>query len=436
MQTSLQTSPLYSSLLGDAEIAAELGCDAEHRSMIAVEIALALAQSELGTIPANVGPELQSELANFTVDQGAMAAGILSSGVPVPALVVEMRKSVSRELGQWVHWGATSQDIVDSAAMLQTARCLDILERRLASLIGTLEAMAHQYSDVVMSGRTRSQMATPTTLGLRIAGWAQPLIELERDLTRIKEQVLRLQFGGAVGANSAVAPHGPQISHLMAAHLGLSDGLPWHTNRLGIHTLAGWLLSISVALSKIAKDLMISARSEIAELHAGTAGGSSTMPQKANPVQAEVIAAMGVLAASMHAGLIASGSPTEERDGASWTVEWIFLPQLILTVGCALRHSLAIAETLEPDQARMLDNMARNPGIMAEAASFALAQHMPRAEAQALVKQAVLSGRPLAATLTELCEAPIDWAQVLDPQAVFAPCRQIIEQTFNGRKPR
>ena len=136
------------------------------------------------------------------------------------------------------------------------------------------------------------------------------------------------------------------------------------------------------------------------------------------------------------AGLIASGGPTEERDGASWTVEWIFLPQLILTVGCALRHSLAIAETLEPDQGRMLGNMARNPGIMAEAASFALAQHMPRAEAQALVKQAVLSGRSLATMLTELCEAPIDWAQVLDPQAVVAPCRQIIEQTFDGRKPR
>ncbi len=143
---------------------------------------------------------------------------------------------------------------------------------------------------------------------------------METQLPALKVDVLRVQFGGAAGANTAVAPHGPAIAAAMANTLNLTNSPPWHTDRSGIVALSNWLLQICLSLSKMAKDLMIMSRSEIAELTAGKAGGSSTIPQKANPIQSEMVVALGTIAQALHGGICAAASPVEERDGASWTV--------------------------------------------------------------------------------------------------------------------
>lgn len=436
MQTSLQTDPLYQDLLGDPEVAALLGGTVETQAMIDVEIALAQAQSDLGVIPATVGAEMEAALSGFAPDPAALAAGITGSGVIVPALVAQMRRALPEDLGQWVHWGATSQDITDTAAMVQLGRCLNVLQSRLKGAIDALQAKSQDYSTLVMAGRTRSQISTPVTLGLRIAGWAQPLIELEQEVSALRSRVLRVQFGGASGANSVVALHGPHIAAHMAQALGLADAPPWHGNRAGLLAAAGWMLQVATSLSKMAGDMMISGRSEVGELRAGGAGGSSTMPQKANPVQSEIVVAMGTLAVTLHGGLAAVANPAEERDGTRWTVEWVLLPQLVLSVACALRHSVELARTLTPNPARIAQNIADNPGLMAEAASFALAEHMPRAEAQALVKQAALADQPFFGVLRGLSDAPINWDQVLDPNTVVTSCQQIADQIFTRRRTR
>ena len=433
MQTSIQTSPLYSNLLGDEETAAILDASIEIQAMIRVELALASAQSSIGMIPDSIGAELAAALANVEPNRQALAQGLSSSGVPVPALLAELRKELPSELSHWLHWGATSQDIVDTASMLQIADCLSLFGTRLSALLDALHLQSNEYATTLMAARTRTQLATPITLGLRLAQWAQPLIRMEKELPALRAYVLRVQFGGAAGANTAVAPHGPAIAAAMAEILNLANSPPWHTDRSGIVALANWLLQVCLSLSKMAKDLMIMSRSEIAELSAGTAGGSSTMPQKANPVQSEMVVALGTIAQALHGGICAAASPVEERDGASWTVEWALLPQLLVTTGSALRHSLDLVETLTINTQRMQSIVDENSQLMAEAASFALAELLPRTEAQALVKQAAASAKPLPQALADVCQIELNWEEILDPSVVCAPAKQISDSIFSCR---
>ena len=433
MQISAQTGPHYGDLMGDPELAVLLGAQAEIRAMVEVEIALARAQTQLGILPDGTGAAMARALEGFIPDPNALRSGITSSGVPVPALVSEIRAALPDNLAQWVHWGATTQDIVDTATMMQAAQCLEVFQTRLARLIDMLSQQARAHAQTLMAGRTRTQMAAPITLGLRIAQWAQPLISLENELGALQQRCFRIQFGGAVGAQTAVAPHGPAISLIMATELGLADGPPWHVDRSGIIALAFWLVSLNTALTKFAKDLLILARSEVAEVFAGEPGSSSTMPQKANPVQSEMIVALGSIATALQSGLVAAASPVEERDGASWSVEWVLLPQLLLTCGAAMRHAVSLAETLRPDTERMSLNLTDNSGLMAEAASFALANVMPRTQAQGLVKVAAQMDMPLREALAEVTDAKIDWPTVLDPARVIAPCEQVIDAILSRR---
>ena len=398
-----------------------------------MEIALASAQARLGLIPAGTAEHLQAAFKGFKPDSAALSRGIASSGVPIPALLTQLRKTLPDERAHWLHWGATSQDIVDSAAAVQLSACIKVLEIRLSAILDNLQQQSVTHARQLMAGRTRTQLATPITLGLRIARWAQALIALEAELPAIKARALKIQFGGAAGANTAVAPHGAQISQLMAAQLNLHDAVPWHTDRTSLVALSNWLAQVSSALAKMGKDMMIQSRSEIAELSAGHAGGSSTMPQKANPVESEMLVATNTLVQALHSGMIASASPAEERDGASWSVEWVMLPQILISVGCATRHALSLSQTFKPNVERMTNRVTDNSELMAEAASFALAAHMPRVEAQALVKKAAMSDQTLAQALAASSDAAIDWQTVLNPESVIESCAQIAEAIFSNR---
>ena len=430
MQLSIQSSPLYSNLLGDPELADLLNASSEVRALIDVEAALASAQSAVGMIPETVGADMTAALQQVVPDMASLSQGISDSGVVVPVLLVELQKHLPQELAQWLHWGATSQDIIDTATMLQVSHCVDLLENRLSQLLNALYSQSQTHASTLMAARTRTQLATPITLGLRIAQWAQPLIGLENELPALQAKVLKLQLGGAVGANTVMTPQAAEVAAHMANALQLSCVPSWHTDRSSIISLANWLLQICLHTGKLAKDLMIMSRSDIAEVKAGQTGGSSTMPHKANPVKSEMVVAMNTIAQALHAGICAAASPAEERDGASWTVEWVLLPQLIVTTGCALRHSVELIESVIAEKQRLQSSIDKNPQIMSEAASFALAQHMPRSEAQVLVKQALASKRPMHLALQEQSNFPVDWASVLDPRSVCTPCQQVSASIF------
>lgn len=435
MPLSLFSSQIHSSLFADGDLTKLLADGSDVAHMIAFERALAIVQGRLEIIPAMAAREISEKLADVQIEPARLAAGTRSAGVPVPALVAELRKQLSAEAGAWLHWGATSQDVIDTALVLQAKVALEILGARLEKLIDTLERQSKRHENQLMAGRTRSQVSTPVTLGYRIAQWAHPLIDAENALPALRSAVLRVQFGGASGINSAIAPDGTAVSAALALELGLEDSPSWHVNRTPILALAGWLQQVTSALAKMAGDLALSGRTDIAEVSSGTGGGSSTMPQKANPVQAETIQVLNSIAISAQAGLAAAASPLEERDGTAWPLEWHFLPQMLLAAGAALVHAEELATSLQANETNLAATLASNAEIMAETASFVLARNgISRAEAKDLVAAAAKDPAPFAEALARISPVSLDWQKELDPQQVVAPARDMSARIFQTRR--
>lgn len=434
MPVSLFSSALYSGLFADEELVRLLNDASDVAHMVAFERALAVVQGRLGIIPAEAAEAIAAGLSDLQIEPASLAAGTVSAGVPVPALVAELRGTVGGEAGSWLHWGATSQDVIDTAMVLQAKTAIGLLAARLDKLIGTLHRQSNRHADRLLAGRTRSQIATPITLGYRIAQWAHPLIDAETALPELRRNVLKVQFGGASGINGAIAPDGTSVSAALAKELDLQDNPSWHVNRTPVLALGSWLQQLGAGLAKMAGDLVLLGRSEIGEVRSGTGGGSSTMPQKANPVQAEAILALQQISIAAQAGLAAAASPLEERDGARWPLEWQFLPQMLIATGAMLNHALALAETLEPNDERLATTLTDNPELMAETASFLLSKHgIPRGEAKDLVAKAAASSEPFAEALAKSTDLDIDWKKNLDPASVIAPAWEMAARIFAKR---
>jgi len=434
MPVSLFSSQVHAGLFSDDELLPLLDDAGDVAQMVRFEQALAVVQGRLGIIPADAANTIDRHLQDAAVEPESLAEGTRSAGVPVPALVATLRRITGEDAGKWLHWGATSQDVIDTAQMLQAKACLDILEARLDRLIDTLETRSNQNAEQLLAGRTRSQVSTPVTLGYRIAQWAQPLIDAKNDLAALRTSALRVQFGGASGVNSAIAPDGTLVARALAAELGLEDGPSWHVNRTPLLQLAAWLQRVSTALAKMAGDLIVMGRTDIAEVSSGTGGGSSTMPQKSNPVQAETILVLNQIANLSQSGLAAASDPLEERDGTKWPLEWMMLPQAFMAAGSALRHAQALSDSLHPNAAHLDATVAANPELMAETASFVLAKAgLPRAEAKDLVARAASDSAPFAEALNKLSPLKIDWQTALDPRLVIEPCREMSRRIFARR---
>jgi 3-carboxy-cis,cis-muconate cycloisomerase len=461
MTVSLFDSELYGDLFSDREIVALLDDRARLRAMLEVEAALARVQGRLGVIPAAAATRIAEVAESLELDPAALAPGTASAGVPVPALVASLRAAVGAEAGAYVHWGATSQDIMDSGLVLRLRAVLDALDGRLAGTIETLAALAQEHRGTVMAARTRSQQALPTTFGLKAAGWLLPLARHRERLAQLRPRLLVVQFGGAAGTlaalgatpgaalgaalGTALGEDGVAVMEALATELGLAiPPAPWHSQRDGIAELAAWFALVTGSLGKIGEDLVLLAQSEVGEVTPrsgpGGGGGSSTLPQKTNPVAAEAL----VTLARFNAGLLTPATEAllqaQERGGAAWALEWLTLPQMAAATGAALRLAAAALDGLVVDTARMAANLEASNGlILAEAASFALAAHMPRPEAQALVKAACAevteSGRHLMDVLAEMSEAPLDWAGLKEPAGYLGAADALINRILASLAP-
>ena len=431
MPLTLSGSAIYGGLFGDEELAAILGDENEIRQMLRFEAALAEVQGALGIIQR--GEALSAALTALEIPAASLGQGTAGAGVAVPALLAEVRSALPADLAAGLHWGATSQDVVDTAHVLQYRDCLDVLAGRLCSVLDALCDQSDRHAETVMAARTRGQIATSTTFGLRIAQWAHPLIDAEARLDEVRNALCRVQFGGAAGNNAVVHPHGPAIVEGLAGKLGLAAEPPWHTHRNGLALLAGWMVDLANGLAHIAKDLMLLGRSEIREASAGTGGGSSTMPHKSNPVAAEAIRTLTTLVRGGQGTLTEALAPIEERDGADWAVEWAVLPQMIIATGAALRHAGDLIATLKADAEAMSKTLADTPGALAEAASFELAKVMSRGEAKALVQQALAAGGDFAEALAARAPDGLDIHGALDPAKVIDPAEIIRQQTWDKR---
>ncbi len=416
---------VFEPLLTDPETAAILGDAAMARAMVRVESALAEVEGGLGVIDPAAAGRIVAALAAFAPDLDDLARGTARAGVPVPALVAQLRRVVGDD-ADGLHWGATSQDIVDTALVLQLRQALEVLERRLEAVCTALAGLAVAQHATTMIGRTRYQQALPTTFGLKVAGWLAPLPRHVERLAELRPRLLAVQFGGAAGNLAALGPSGIAVMQGLAAALGLAcPAMPWHSQRDTMAELASWLALLTGTLGKLGLDVLLLAQNEIGEVREAEGGGSSTMPQKSNPIRAEALVALARLNAGLLGGMYDAMLHAHERDGAAWQVEWRVLPDMVVAAAASLTHAETLARTLVVDADRMRQNLAASHGLLlAEAASFALADHMPRAAAKNLVEEgcrdALASRRDLLDILAERTPAPVDW-QALRAQSHLPP---------------
>lgn len=417
---------MFAPLLTDSEIAATLDDAAMARAMVRVESALAEVEGRLGVIDGNAAQRITAALADFAPDLDDLTRGTAKAGVPIPALVAQLRRAVG-DAADSVHWGATSQDIVDTALVLQLAVALDLLDRRLAQVSRALADLAVAHRATPMIARTRFQQALPTSFGLKVAGWLAPLPRHRARLAELRPRLLAVQFGGAAGNLAALGSDGVAVMQELAATLGLAcPAMPWHSQRDAMAELAAWLALLTGTLGKLGLDVLLLAQNEVAEVREAEGGGSSTMPQKSNPIRAEALVALARRNAGLLGGMHDAMLHAHERDGAAWQVEWQILPGMLTAAAAALTHAATLARTLVVDPARMRQNLAASHGLLlAEAASFALADHLPRTAAKKLVEEACRDAlalrRDLLDLLAERTAAPVDWA-ALRAQAERPPC--------------
>lgn len=386
--------------------------------MLEVESALAQVQADLGLLPAEAARAIAAAAAHFTPDWAALAQATARDGVPVAGLLAQLRQAVEPSFAPYLHWGATTQDILDTALVLQLRAALELLEGKLRHTLRPLADLAAQHRHTLMAGRTHSQQALPITFGFKVAGWMAPLLrDLER-LQQIKARLLVVQLGGAVGTLAALGSDGLRVQEGLARALGLGVPLfPWHTARDNLAELAGWLALLSGSLAKMAQDVILLAQSEVGELRESAEperGGSSTLPQKSNPVLSEVIIASAranaALLSSMHHALIAE----HERATHGWQLEWLTLPSMLAHTAAALNQARYLSEHLVVNTEQMRSNVLASRGLMlAEALNFALAEHMGRTQAKALIREAVEAarseGRHLLEVVRERVSFPIRW---------------------------
>jgi len=400
-------SALYGGLFGDDAIAPLFSDTAEIGAMTQVLAALAKAQGAAGVIPRASARFLHRAAPRTRIDPAALAPATARNGVTVPGLVAAMRAAMAApEHAQYLHWGATSQDIQDTGLVLRLRRALDAIDARLASVLGHLADLADAHAETPHAARTYGQIAVPSSFGAMVAAWGAPLLSARQALPALRARALTVSLAGAAGTGTMLGPDPAAIRADVARILDLCDpGASWHAERGRIRALAAWMAELSVTGGKIGEDLLRLGRSEVAEVGLGDAGGSSTMPQKRNPVAASALVALSRFAAAQ--ALVVTGAHHgEARDGAAWFGEWLALPQLV--AACA--QSLLLLDRTLPDLRIDADAMLRRlddpPGLIhAETLGFALSARMPRQDAQAAVADLILRAQATGASLPDLLRA-------------------------------
>lgn len=412
---------LYDGLFHDAGTAAHLSDGAELAAMLRVEAALAQVQGALGIIPAESAAFLARHLPGLVLDPAAMAGATALNGVPVPALADAVRAALARpDHTAWLHWGATSQDIMDTGLSLRLQALLDLWEARMQAAAQALAALALAQADQPMAARTYGQHATPTSFGSVVAGWGWPLLTALEALPALRVQVQRVSLSGAAGTLSAMGPKGPQVRAGLAEALGLHDpGRSWHGDRSGVAALAGWAVQVAGALGKMGEDLTLMTQSGLGLVRISGAGASSTMPQKQNPVGPSALVALARHVQGLAATLTGAGLHRQQRDGAAWFTEWLALPPLCQALGRMTVLAGDLAMRVQPDSGAMAHDLEAGFGqIHAEGLSFALVAHagLDRPAAQARVKALCATARETSTPLLTLAAQDVpgpDWAALV-----------------------
>lgn len=371
------------------------------QSMLDFEAALARAEAKVGAIPAAAAPIIAAacQAEQFNLDELTTQAAL--SGNVAISLVKKLTELVTKQdkdAARFVHWGATSQDAMDTAVVLQLRQALEVMDQDLARLTTTLAALADKYRAAPIAARTWMQQALPTTFGFIVAGWLDAILRHRARLADLRARNLALQFGGGVGTLAALSGRGPAVAKALAGELRMPlPPIPWHSHRDRIVEVAAALGLCTGTLGKIARDISLHAQTEIAELAEPAAdgrGGSSTMPQKRNPVTCATVLAAAQRVPGLVSTMLSSMVQEHQRGLGDWQAEWETLPEIVSLSGGALHHLSEMLPGLHVDAKRMLKNLDATHGlIFAEAATMALGNHIGKMPAHMLVELACKKAR-------------------------------------------
>ncbi len=396
MPSPLLPSPLMGPLFSTAAMREIVSDHSRLQRMLKAEAALAAAEASIGVIPASAARPIANACQAKFYDPHSLGLAAISAGnlaIPlVKALTLEVGKH-DAEAARYVHWGATSQDIIDTAQVLELRAVIDQLITEIDRAIPAFTTLAETHRHTPTVGRTWLQQALPMPFGLKVAGYAAALTRARTRLRRIRNENLTLQFGGATGTLAALGDRGLDVAVAFAKELDLPlPDAPWHTHRDRLAEVACALAMLAGTCGKIARDIALLMQTEVGEAFepAGEGrGGSSTMPHKRNPVAAAAGLACAAMAPQLCATILASQVQEHERAAGAWAAEWPTFPALALVTSGALAAVVDIAEGLDVDIERMRANLDITHGqIMAEAIAFRLAEKVGKSEAHKLVEEA------------------------------------------------
>ncbi len=383
----------FTGMFTTPEMAAAFSDSSFAQRMLDVEAALARAEAQVGVIPPDAATAIVARCHLDLFDLATLSQQAAVSITPVLPLVRMLTEQVDATARGFVHWGATSHDIVHTAIVLQMRDGLDLLIGRLVDMATLCAAIAERHRRTPMAGRTLLQHAVPITFGLKTARWLSLLTRLVRSMRDLRSRAIVVQLGGAAGTLAALGTHGVRVMELLAEDLGLAvPDLPWHTERDRIADVATALGVVAGAMGKVAMDLVLLAQSEVGEVSwesAPSTRGSSTMPHKRNPTEATAAIACARLAMGIVPMLLASMLQEHERAAGGWQAEWQAIPELFRATSGAVEWVHRALSTLQINPDRMRATLELTGGlIMAEALTMALAARLGRVEAFHIVQRA------------------------------------------------
>ncbi len=441
----MSLSPLLAPMLSSAAMRALCDDRAYLQFMLDFEAALARAEAAAGVVPSSAAEAIASACKAGAFNLADLAEAATRSGnlaIPlVKALTAEITRS-NTDAARFVHWGATSQDVIDTATMLGLRAGIDALLVDLDRAIAGFARQAALHRNTAIVARTWLQHALPMPFGLKLAEYAAALHRSRGRLLHLKKHALALQFGGAAGTLAALGDQGLKVAEKLSGILGLPlPEAPWHSHRDRIAEAASVLAILAGTCGKIARDVQLMMQTDVAEAFEPSGegrGGSSTMPHKRNPVAAAGALAAAIMAPNLAATIFAAQVGDHERSAGPWHAEWPTLPSLLLVTSGALASTVDIAEGLEVDASRMRANLDATGGlIMAEAVAFALAEKVGKQKAHHLVeaasKKAVAEKKSFRAVLeqdpaiTAHLEAK-KIAQLLEPMAYQGVSQTLIDR--------
>ena len=418
--------------------------------MLDFEAALARALVESGIAPKSVIAAIESQCHAELFDMESLArATALSGNVAIPMVrsLTELVAKTNPQAASFVHWGATSQDAIDTGLVLQMREALDFLDRDLESLSTSLARLAEAHKSTLIAGRTWLQQGPPVTFGLKVAGWLDAVERHRERVSHARKQVLVLQFGGAVGTLAAVGDRGLELAAALSRELKLElPEVPWHSHRDRLAEVAASLGLLVGSLGKIARDISLMSQTEIDEVVEPSGpgrGGSSTMPHKRNPVGSAVILAAALRVPALVSTVLTAMVQEHERGLGGWHAEWETLPEIFRLAAGALARTSEIVAGLEVHPEKMSRNLNVNRGlVLAEAVAFALRERLGKEKSHKIVEEAarraVKDGRDFADVLLSYPDVSshisrAELSRLLDPASYLGSAEEMTEKVLSAR---